>query len=563
MSAGVLKMNRDRERLAALSDKYYADGKYLDALRFTCREMELYGGSYEAYIRMSDIYENLALNAYAIKWLFMALDIAGEEDLPDLYEGLAVNYLSLGEEAASAYYYNLLIGVDDTLTKENKMEIASAFAKDKKDNLRFVWPPKLADFSKEMDKGSRALKHGDLRLAIREFEKIAKGNKDYAEARQMQAVALLLDGKTDEAERVCNEVLEEKPNDVPTRSTLAAVYLEQGRTDESYALAKELSTVKATTTDELYKVATVCCENGLDKEAYERFVELEKKMPCDGKMLYFKGVSAYRSGKLAQAEEAFFKLCSLYPDAAVGKYFLRKIRREIAGEEKDGEEIAYFYRLPQEERERRCRELVAVGKLPALEAELLSEDEGLKEALEWCFDEMDGMDEDLQYVATVVAAKVRADEFLREKLLDQEVSDLLKIEGIRMMLERNEESRVGIVLYNIYRGVRLRRIQIGRKKRKKFIAAYAQVAAKFAIISPAHGVKIQRAAEKLYRMLETLELLEIAEKEDDIACAIYLLSGLSELGRDLTAVSKAFAADAETVRLLVACSNGYTEEEKE
>ena len=76
MSAGVLKMNRDRERLAALSDKYYADGKYLDALRFTCREMELYGGSYEAYIRMSDIYENLALNAYAIKWLFMEQDCA-------------------------------------------------------------------------------------------------------------------------------------------------------------------------------------------------------------------------------------------------------------------------------------------------------------------------------------------------------------------------------------------------------------------------------------------------------------------------------------------------------
>ena len=130
-----------------------------------------------------------------------------------------------------------------------------------------------------------------------------------------------------------------------------------------------------------------------------------------------------------------------------------------------------------------------------------------------------------------------------------------------MLLERNEDQKVGIVLYNIYRGVRLRRIHIGRKKRKKFIAAYAQVAAKFSIISPAHGVKIQHAAEKLYRMLEELELLDVAEKEDDIACAIYLLSGLTELGKDVVAVSKAFAADEETVRLLVACANGYTEEE--
>lgn len=560
MGASILKLNMDREKLVSLSEKYYADGNYLAALRFTCKEMELYGGGYEAYIRMSDIYENLGLNAYALKWLFFALDNANEEELPDLYEGIAVNYLSLGEEAASAYYYNLLIGVDDTLTKENKMEIASAFAKDRKEKLRFVWPPELADFSRELEKGSRALKNGDLRTAIREFDKVAKGNKDYAEARQMQAVALLLDGKTEEAERACKDILAEKPDDVPTRSTLAAVYLEQGRAEESYAIAKELSKVKASTTDELYKVATVCCENGLDAEAYERFVELEKKMPCDGKMLYFKGVSAYRSGKLAQAEDSFHKLCTLYPDAAVGKYFLRKIRRELAGEETDGEEIAYFYRLPQTERERRCRELVAVGRLPAAEAELLAEDEALRESLEWCFDEMDGMDDDLQYVAIVVAARVRADGFLREKLLDQEVNDLLKIEGIRLLLERNEEEKVGIVLYNVYRSIRLRRIQIGRKKRKKFISAYAHVAAKFSIISPAHGVKIQHAAEKLYRMLEALELLDIAEKEDDIACAIYLLSELTELGRDLTTVAKAFEAYAETVRLLVACANGYTEE---
>lgn len=560
MGASILKLNMDREKLVSLSEKYYADGNYLAALRFTCKEMELYGGGYEAYIRMSDIYENLGLNAYALKWLFFALDNANEEELPDLYEGIAVNYLSLGEEAASAYYYNLLIGVDDTLTKENKMEIASAFAKDRKEKLRFVWPPELADFSRELEKGSRALKNGDLRTAIREFDKVAKGNKDYAEARQMQAVALLLDGKTEEAERACKDILAEKPDDVPTRSTLAAVYLEQGRAEESYAIAKELSKVKASTTDELYKVATVCCENGLDAEAYERFVELEKKMPCDGKMLYFKGVSAYRSGKLAQAEDSFHKLCTLYPDAAVGKYFLRKIHRELAGEETDGEEIAYFYRLPQTERERRCRELVAVGRLPAAEAELLAEDEALRESLEWCFDEMDGMDDDLQYVAIVVAARVRADGFLREKLLDQEVNDLLKIEGIRLLLERNEEEKVGIVLYNVYRSIRLRRIQIGRKKRKKFISAYAHVAAKFSIISPAHGVKIQHAAEKLYRMLEALELLDIAEKEDDIACAIYLLSELTELGRDLTTVAKAFEAYAETVRLLVACANGYTEE---
>ena len=79
--------------------------------------------------------------------------VAEEEDLPDLYEGLAVNYLSLGEEAASAYYYNLLIGVDDTLTKENKLR---RFFVENYPILENLIALKQADFSACMDDTSIA-----------------------------------------------------------------------------------------------------------------------------------------------------------------------------------------------------------------------------------------------------------------------------------------------------------------------------------------------------------------------------------------------------------------------
>ena len=35
MGASILKLNRDRARLASLAEKYYTDGNYLEALRFT------------------------------------------------------------------------------------------------------------------------------------------------------------------------------------------------------------------------------------------------------------------------------------------------------------------------------------------------------------------------------------------------------------------------------------------------------------------------------------------------------------------------------------------------
>ena len=49
-------------------------------------------------------------------------------------------------------------------------------------------------------------------------------------------------------------------------------------------------------------MATVCCENDLHDEAYKKFCLLDEKMPYDGRMLYFKAVAAYKSGRIHEAE---------------------------------------------------------------------------------------------------------------------------------------------------------------------------------------------------------------------------------------------------------------------
>lgn len=556
---GMVRFNRDNGRLQRMAEKAYSEGKFISALRFTYSAIEEDGADINAYLRMADVYENLGLQTYAIKWLYKSLDICEDEDLPDVYEGLAVNYLNLGNEAASAYYYNRLIGVDDTLTAENKIEIARAFSKSPKDSLRFVWPPKEADYSKEMEDGARALKAGNCRAAIAEFSKIEQGNKDYVEARRMQAVAELLDGNHLCAEQICLEVLEDAPDDIQTLATLAAVYLEQGRLEDSLRLAHLLLGLTPTTTEEEYKIATVACENGLHAEAYGIFARLEEKMPYDGRMLYFKAVSAAKSGNLSASEHALDKFCALYPDAAVGKYYLREVRKMLDGGEDTTDTFTYFYAVPKQVKELICQTMISLGKMPASQVENFAHAEDFIEDLLWCFDEMDGMDQDLQYVALMVAEHVRADDFLRDALLDFEVSDLLKVETLRALYERNEGENFSVVLCNIFRDLQLRKIKIGRKKRKKFIGGYARVASKFSIIAPSYGGKLQRAAQRLYRTVEALEATDLFENEDDIACAIYLLSGLQELGRDVAQIAEAFDANQTRVELLLMCMGDANE----
>jgi hypothetical protein len=97
----------------------------------------------------------------------------------------------------------------------------------------------------------------------------------------------------------------------------------------------------------------------------------------------------------------------------------------------------------------------------------------------------------------------------------------------------------------------LERIKIGRKKHKKFVGGYARAASKFALISPSYGGKLKRAAERLYRAVEEADATELFAYEDDIACAIYLSSGLKDLGRDVGQISEAFDADVTRVKLLL------------
>ena len=538
-------------KLASMADKFYNEGNYLSALRFAYKQLNLYGGDEEVYARLADIYEGMGLHGTAVNWWFRLLDIAEEEALPDVYEGLAVNFLSMGNESQSAYYYNKLIDVDDTLPDETKLDIAAAFSTSKRDKFHFVYPPRLADYTKEINIGSRALKMGDCERAIEELSVVEKGAKDYAQSREMMAVAHLLQGNAKAAEEICVDLLQDIPDDVRVQSTLAAVYLEQGRNEESKALAVRLAAQEQKEVDDLYKVATVCCENGLHAEAYEKFCLLDDKLPFDGRMLYFKAVSAYKSGLIDDAEKILSDLCTIYPDAEVAKYYRNAIRAYKDGESADLPELIYFYHLPQEEREHRCQTLLHLRKCAKDEAMLfgaLALEDGY---FRWCFDEMDGGDHDLQYLGIVAAVHAGADDFLQDILLDSDVIDVLKLETLRMLYERNEDMEWGIVLYNMYRRAFIRRISIGRKRRKRFIQAYAKVASKFVGFSDNHGKRLKEAAEKLYRALEFYNALDLVDKPEDCACAIFLLSGLKELGDDTKNIAATFDANEERVSVLL------------
>ena len=118
MAKKTVKIDFSQDRLAKLADRAYNEGDFVKALRFAYQELDRFGASAESFMRLADIYEGMNLNDSAITWLYRFLDIALAEDLPDIYESLAVNYLNAGKEAQSAYYYNMLIDSDESISND-------------------------------------------------------------------------------------------------------------------------------------------------------------------------------------------------------------------------------------------------------------------------------------------------------------------------------------------------------------------------------------------------------------------------------------------------------------
>ena len=546
----VLYFDDGEERLDRSIRKRTEEGDAIGALRLTNRRNEFFDPTPDSYAAQADLYETLGVYSRALRTWYLFLNEVDEDSEAEAYEGIAVNYMNLGKEGQAAYYYNQLLRVDEELSEESKMEIIEMFSHPKKTGFRLIYPPEKADYTPEIDRGLKAMREGDFSAARNDFSLVEAGAPQYRTAQNLIAVSWLLEDRKEEARALCEKLIEEDDGDVQAYTTYAAVLGQTEEREKAAEVALKLSRMHTDDTDELYKIATVCCENGLHAAALEKFCQLEKEMPNDANLLYFKAVAAYNSGDVALALDTFDRLLVIYPDAAVARYYYDLLRHWL--EEKDKADIAapeltYFYRVPSAVREAYCDMLCFLDGLGVREAEELSDEPQVIGVLQWAFDEMDGADGDLQMLAMQAAVHCRYERFVEETLLNPDVSDVVKVRTLEMIVEQNKETEYGIAIYHIYRHLHFFPLKIKGKKKKKFLRGYAMVFAKFAAYSGNHAKRMQAAAELLYNCLALRDATDYADVPKNIASTIYMLSELRESRKGVSDAAALFGAEEEKV----------------
>ena len=554
----TFEIDLSEDRLLAIASDCLDKHDYLGALRMLNKNAELNGNAEDSYMLYAETFDDMGLCEKSVNGWFKYIDYEcgyPDADFSDAYEGLAVNYLNMGEEELAAFYYNkLLVETAADLTPENRREVINSFILSKKSPLRIAWPPRLADYSGEMEKGVEYMRSGEYDKAVAEFDKVDAGNASYSAARNYIAMCDIISDKCDEAEQECLAVLRDHPEDIQAMTTLAAVKNQQKKSAESRAIAQKLLGLDARSTDDMYKIATVCCENGMHEEAYSLFSKIAEELSYDSSVLYFLAVSAYNSGRKRESLDAFDRIQTICSDAVTAKYYADHVREHMAEGDEDYKSapLTYFYRLPQEERESNIEILSAFVRLKDKHAKAVSDEIDITDCIRWCFDEGgDHGSPELKTLGAACAVKVPyCDDLLRDILLDAFQPDAMKMQILGLIAERNEECSYGVVVCHVYRRVDIPALVVGRNKKKTFVRAYAMTVARFALIDPAYVYTLNAAAVKLYGELAARGKLSSATDAPALAAAICVRSGIREDGLSAAEACAFFGADEEKYKLI-------------
>ncbi len=394
---------------------------------------------------------------------------------------------------------------------------------------------------------------------MQSFAKVSEESDSYITAGNLLAVCHILKGETAKADKICQNILARHPGNVQTLATLAAMYTETGERDKSRELAVDLCEKDVKDEDSLFKIATVACENGLHEKAAEKFRVLEERHPCDKRILYLLAVAEYNTGDYKNAREHFRRLTCLYPEAYIAKFyyshFLDYDAERKTNPQAQKPNIPNVYRLSDEAKTARIMLLNEAGKRGkrfVREAEL---EEDLEDALLWCFDEMEGQDVDLQFVAVRVAIKLGYDDFIADRLLRYDVPDVTKIAALYELFVQNKPDMFGVVLQNVYYQVPIVKIRLGAKKKKRFLSAAADLSSRYGILTPRSVQKIAVVTGSIYANLEEADALDVSQNA--LTCAIYLEAGLKGEKEPLTTAVTSFEADFDEVMkiLRLTCGN--------
>ncbi|MCD8294454.1 MAG: hypothetical protein LUE27_04290 [Clostridia bacterium] len=541
------------DRLLSVADNLFDEGRYVEALRILNKNASLNGNDEESYFMYAEIYDELDLQDKAIHNLFKSLDYSDREDPAECYKGLSICYMNVGDRKMCSYYYSMYLEKGgDTDPDENMDDVVDFIQADlKKKPLKFVYPPEIADFTDEFDKGVMQAMDDKTDEAMETFGQIPEGNSLYVNARMNIATCQLMQGNPDAAKKECLRILDKDPYNLLALINLGNVYIEKKQYKQAKKLAQKLQTFHTDNREELYKIATIYCETDMHKEAYDCFTYMMEELDVHHlNVLYYRAIAAFNAGMGQEAMDAISLAMDIFPVSVVILYTKAVIYEAVKSEQYF--EMDYSFGLPEDMTNEYKALLLMFMTISRTKAVQCYKNTEILDVIFWCFDGEYMEDRtEAQDAALSVCVKIGEYDIVRDFLLERRIANKVKMNALIQLAQRNVDESYGIVISDIMFRVVYMKVSIGRRKRSNFLEAYGTITARFSFIDENLGAMMMPVVEKVYRRMELMEILDQSEDTRTLGMVMYCHCGLGFNKIDFETMASIVGTDKSKVSRLM------------
>lgn len=270
------------------------------------------------------------------------------------------------------------------------------------------------------DKARELLEAGRFAEAVKILEDIIERQPDFLAARNNLGLAYYYMGLFDKSVQTITEVLDAEPGNLHALCNLAIFYQHANRDAALRSLMEKLRKTVPFHPEHVFKLATTLGIVGEHREAYRHFRRLLKTGELSGEpsLHHFAAVAAANLGLFDEADRYWRQALRLDPDSEVPAFYLKKLEKIRAGEEKPP--VHYHYHLPFEEQFKRWE------TSPGLVSEALKRDPLIRSSFFWALRHGDRRTKVQVIQALGLVADEEVIEALKAFLVDPEEEDELK-----------------------------------------------------------------------------------------------------------------------------------------
>lgn len=527
----VLKFDSSAKAYKRLADKRLDEDDLEGALTLLLEAKERTKYVLAIYFDIAEIYYEMGLYEYSLRYWFRALDRAPKYDLEDIYNGLGACYYNLGNFAAATYYFNqqFLVSKDGSVFLEDDIldSIAGAMSEPE---FKVVYPPEEADYTDLMRRAKAHMLRGENAEARALYAEVPEGAKEYDTAQLESAVAAFLSGDAEEGISISKKVFARDGENVFAICNLSSMYKYRTLYMLSDMYFSKLDENKAKNDDELYKIATACMEHAKYDRAARCFERLLADRPYDMQLAFLKGVAQYNARNFGEARRTFgriVRLTEVNPPAA--SYFRRADEAERNGV-KSFHPLPNFFKPVEEEEAENTKKLALLIKTKNDKVfKKRMKERDFWDLMDWAFFSIDKEIRRCACFILAVAETKQAEKYLLDKLLDPVLNDEIKAYIVELFVLGGYDKTVGAVMSSVYKKVCFYPLSAEDDAHGSlFISAYALCYSKCVLIGDYDMRKVYDAANTLYFLTDGSRLFRNLEA-NTLAALIYLRSEVEKV----------------------------------